>query len=126
MEKILRRILVVEDDADSAEALQILLEMNQYAVEVASDGESAIAKAIDFAPHIIICDIGLPGKMTGHDVATAIRENENLCEVFMIALSGYGERDDLQTSVKAGFNSHLVKPPDYEKLISLLENINLE
>lgn len=126
MEKILRRILVVEDDADSAEALQILLEMNRYEVEVAFDGESAIAKAIDFAPHIIICDIGLPGKMTGHDVAAKIRENESLCEVFMIALSGYGEKDDLQTSEKAGFNSHLVKPPDYEKLISLLENINLE
>lgn len=123
MEKILRRILVVEDDADSAEALQILLEMNQYAVEVAFDGEGAIKKAVDFKPHIIICDIGLPGKMTGHDVAAAIRENEDLRGVYMIALSGYSDRADFQTSEKAGFNSHLVKPPDFEKLISLLENI---
>lgn len=126
MEKILRRILVVEDDADSAEALQILLEMNQYQVELAFDGESAIKKAVDFNPHIIICDIGLPGSLTGHDVASAIRENENLCKVFMIALSGYGERTDFQTSEKAGFNSHLVKPPDFEKLITLLENIQQE
>ena len=124
MEKILRRILVIEDDADSAEALQILLEMNRHTVEIAFDGESGLLRADQFNPDIIICDIGLPGKMNGHDVASAIRENEKLKSVFMIALSGYGERQDFQTSEKAGFDSHLVKPPDFEKLLILLENTN--
>ncbi|HQU85255.1 MAG TPA: response regulator [Pyrinomonadaceae bacterium] len=123
MEKISHRILIVEDDADSADALQILLEMNQHEVEIASDGEAALIKADKFIPHIIICDIGLPGNMNGHDVASAIRANERLCSVYMIALSGYGEARDIQNSENTGFNSHLVKPPDFEKLLSMIENL---
>lgn len=121
MKKILRRVLIIEDDLDSAEALQILLEMNQHTVEIALDGETALLKADQYNPDIIICDIGLPGKMNGHDVAKAIRSNENLRSVYMIALSGYGEKKDLQTSEIAGFDTHLVKPPDFEKLLLLIE-----
>lgn len=123
MKKNSHRILIVEDDADSADALQILLEMNQHEVEIAADGAAALLKAAQFIPHIIICDIGLPGEMNGHDVASAIRANENLSSVYLIALSGYGEMQDRQDAEKAGFNSHLVKPPDFEKLISMIENL---
>lgn len=123
MENTLRRILIVEDDADSAEALQIILEMHRHSVRVASDGESAILKAHEFQPDVIICDIGLPGVMSGYDVAAAIREHEHLKSVYLIALSGYGETKDFRQTDRTGFDSHLVKPPEYDKLLSLIENL---
>ncbi len=115
-----RRILIIEDDPDSAVSLKILLEMQKYTIEVAYDGESGIDKSLDFAPEIIICDIGLPGGLDGYDVAKIVRENELLKSATLIALSGYGQKEDVQKSIEAGFDFHLVKPPDFDKLFDLI------
>lgn len=120
--KTSRRILIIEDNDDSAESLKLLLEINQHHVEIASSGEKGIEKALEFEPHIVVCDIGLPGKFDGLDVAKMLRQHEKLGSVFLIALSGYGQAEDLQAAKTAGFDYHLLKPADFDKLIALVEN----
>ena len=124
-EKISHRILIIEDNSDSAELLKVLLEINNHKVEIAFDGESGLTKASWFKPQIIVCDIGLPGKVNGLEVAKTLRQNENTCAVHLIALSGYGQVEDVKESETAGFNHHFVKPPDFDKLINLIENLEV-
>lgn len=118
------RILIIEDNDDSAESLKLLLEINEHNVEIASDGEIGMRKALEFEPHIVVCDIGLPGKFDGLEVAKMMRRDEKLSSVFLIALSGYGQAEDLKAAQTAGFNHHLIKPADFDKLIALVDNYN--
>jgi two-component system, chemotaxis family, CheB/CheR fusion protein len=115
-----RRILIIEDNFDSAETLKALLEMQSHTLEVAYDGKSGIEKSSTFTPEVIICDIGLPGDLDGYDVAKIIRENERLKPITLIALSGYGQKEDVQKAIESGFDFHLVKPPDFDKLFRLI------
>ena len=116
-----RRILVIEDNFDSAETLKALLELQNHTLEIAYDGKSGIEKSLTFAPEIVICDIGLPDDFDGYKVAQTIRKNEKLQPVCLIALSGYGQKEDIQQSVASGFDFHLVKPADFDKLFKLIE-----
>ncbi len=116
-----RRILIIEDNFDSAETLKALLEMQNHTLEIAHDGRSGLEKSLKFEPEIVICDIGLPGDFDGYDVAKSFREDERLKSVFLIALSGYGQKEDVQQSIQSGFDFHLVKPPDFDKLFDLIE-----
>ncbi len=116
------RILIIEDNDDSAESLKLLLEINEHNVETASDGESGLQKALEFEPHVIVCDIGLPGKLDGLEVAKLLRQNEKTQAACMIALSGYGQAEDVKAAQQAGFNHHLLKPADFDKLINLVDN----
>lgn len=118
------RVLVIEDNADSAETLKILLEMNGYQVEIASDGKHGIEKAAGFAPAIVICDIGLPGGISGYDVAGRLKADGRYKSVYFIALSGYGQSEDKKKSAAAGFHEHLVKPVDFDVLTELLGKIS--
>jgi two-component system CheB/CheR fusion protein len=118
-----QRILIIEDDPDSAESLKMLLEINDCMVEIASDGESGLETARRFKPQIIICDIGLPGKINGLEVARIIKNDGVLSSVHMIALSGYGQFEDIQETRSAGFHHHLVKPADFDRLIVLVKNL---
>ena len=120
--KLSHRILIIEDNADSAESLKMLLEINDHDVEVASDGESGLRMALDFEPQVIVCDIGLPGELDGLEVAKLLRQNEKMQSVYMIALSGYGQAEDVKAARRAGFNQHLVKPADFDKLIGMVDN----
>lgn len=122
--KLSHRILIIEDNADSAESLKMLLEINNHNVEISADGESGVQKAFEFEPQVIVCDIGLPGKLDGLEVAKLLRQNKKTQSVYMIALSGYGQAEDVQATRQAGFNHHLVKPADFDKLIGLVENYN--
>ncbi len=117
-----RRILIIEDNLDSAESLRMLLSLDDHSVEVAHDGQSGLTKAESFAPEIIICDIGLPGAFDGYQVAEKIRADENLRDVYLIALSGYGQADDLEHSQHIGFNRHLTKPADFDVLLGLIND----
>ncbi len=123
MKNLSQRVLIIEDDADSAESLKMLLELNACAVETASDGESGLAAARSFKPQIIICDIGLPGKINGLEIAQIIKQDDSLHPVHLIALSGYGQTEDIKKTQNAGFHHHLVKPADFDKLINLIAQI---
>ncbi len=118
-----RRILVIEDNADSAETLKILLEMSDYKVETSPDGKDGIRQSAEFAPEIIICDIGLPGGMNGYDVVTELKKDARHKNAYFVALSGYGQPEDKEKSAAAGFDEHLVKPVDFDVLIDLLGKI---
>jgi CheY-like chemotaxis protein len=112
------RILVVDDSIDSAETLGELLKIWGHDVQLAHDGPGAVAAARDYRPEVILLDIGLPG-MDGFAVAAELRK-EGLGGRLLVALTGYGEQQDKDRAVKAGFDHHLVKPIDPDTLQKLL------
>jgi CheY-like chemotaxis protein len=118
--KARRRILVVDDSEDSATMLVELLELWGHEARAAHDGPSAIQAAREWAPDLILLDIGLPG-MNGYAVAKALREESSLREVTLVALTGYGRAADREDSKEAGFNHHLVKPVDLDALQQLVD-----
>jgi len=117
-----RRILVVDDQADVAETLALLLETIGYEVEVAHDGPAALARVEAAAPDLVLLDIGLPG-MSGHDVCRAIRRQPRGAELRVVALTGWGQDSGRQKSIEAGFDAHLVKPVDPAVLHRTLEEL---
>ncbi len=104
-----RRILVVDDNADAAESLAMLLRLKGHDVRTAHDGAAALDVARTFGPQVVLLDIGLPG-MDGYEVARRLRREEGLKGVLLVALTGYGQEEDRRRSREAGFNRHLVKP----------------
>jgi PAS domain S-box-containing protein len=114
-----RRVLIIEDSSDSAESLRELLEMKDHVVEAALTGAEGLAKARQFRPDIVLCDIGLPG-MNGYEVARALRADSDLRSAFLVALSGYAAPEDLARSKEAGFDDHVAKPPSFEALARIL------
>ncbi len=114
-----RRVLIIEDNLDAADSLREVLEFGEHEVAVAYNGPEGIAKAREFRPEAVLCDIGLPG-MDGFAVAQAFRADETLKGVFLLALSGYALPEDVQRAQEAGFDRHLAKPPSLEKLEELL------
>lgn len=118
-----RRILIIEDNLDVAESLREALLLGDHEVEVAHDGPHGIAKARDFRPEIVLCDIGLPG-MDGYEVARTFRSDDTLDEIHLVALSGYALPEDVARAHDAGFQSHLAKPPSLEKLERVLAAVS--
>jgi PAS domain S-box-containing protein len=114
-----RRILVVEDNRDSAESLSMLLTLAGHEVRVAHDGASAIAAARDYRPQVILLDIGLPG-MDGFEAARRLRGEPGLDGTLLVAMTGYGQAQDRQRSKSAGFDRHLTKPVEPGVLYGLL------
>ena len=114
------RVLVVEDNADAAEMLVILLQHDGDEVRLARDGVSALNEARDFQPQVVLCDLGLPG-LSGFEVASRLREHPECQGTLLVALSGYGRDDDRRKSQLAGFDHHLTKPVDTEVMAALIE-----
>jgi PAS domain S-box-containing protein len=117
-----RRVLIIDDYTDIAESLRELLELNNHKVAVAYNGPDGIAKAREFRPEILLCDIGLP-RMNGYEVAGAFRRDEELSNVYLVAMTGYALQEDLQKAADAGFDCHLAKPVDIDKLNSILAHL---
>jgi len=117
-----QRILIVEDNEDSALSLKMLLEAMGYAVHVVHDGEGALEAACAQYPDVILMDIGLP-RMSGYEAARRIRQNCTQKTMLIIALTGWGQEDDRRKSVEAGIDHHLVKPLDLGQLKLLLEPV---
>jgi CheY-like chemotaxis protein len=117
-----RRVLIVEDDPDSAESLQLVLRLSGHDVAVALDGLGGLAAARVRRPEVLLCDLGLPG-MDGYAVARAFREDEALRDTSLVALSGYTLQDDLERATESGFDRHMAKPPDLEELRELLMDL---
>jgi len=117
-----RRILIVDDNEDSAESMALLLKFDGHQVEMAHDGLTALRVAQSFQPEIILLDIGLPG-MNGYDVARQLRAQPETNRAQLIALTGYGQEEDRKRSKEAGFDYHLVKPVEPEALQHLLNSV---
>jgi two-component system, sensor histidine kinase len=115
-----RRILVVEDNADAAESMRLLLGGIGHQVTVVTDGSEAVAAARAFRPDVVLLDIGLPG-MDGFQVASALRALPETSRAHLIAVSGYGQEKDRARSAQAGFDLHLVKPVDPGKLAAAID-----
>ena len=116
------RILVVDDNVDSAESLAMLLQTVGHEVQTAHDGPTGLTAALGFRPDAVLLDIGLP-KMDGYEVARRIRLAPQLATTPLIALTGYGQESDRQRSREAGFDHHLVKPVDFENLLRILATV---
>jgi two-component system, chemotaxis family, CheB/CheR fusion protein len=119
-----RRILVIEDNSDSAEVLQTFLEINGHEITVKHNASEGLASARVSVPDVVICDISLSGDLDGYDVAEEIRRHDGLKSIFLIALSGFGRPEDKEKSKSAGFNEHLTKPTDFDALIELINNFD--
>lgn len=119
-----RRILVIEDNADSAEVLQTFLEIHGHEISVRHNAADGLDCARQTSPEIIICDISLSGEMDGYNVAEEIRRHDGLSSVFLIALSGFGRPEDKEKSKTAGFDEHFTKPTDFDALIELISNFD--
>ncbi len=113
------RILVVDDNVDTAESLAMLLRLSGHDVKTEHTGLKGLQLAVSQKPDVVLMDIGLPG-MDGCQVAERIREHEDLANMRLIAISGYGQEADQRRCEKAGFSHHLVKPVDPAKLQELL------
>lgn len=116
----LSRVLVVDDNHDAADTLGMLLKVLGAEVEVVHDGRTALAKMKDFRPAVILLDLGMPG-MNGLEVARTVREDPEFRDVLLVALTGWGQREDRRRTTEAGFDYHLVKPADIDALQSILE-----
>ena len=116
-----RRVLIVEDNADAAESMALLVRSWGHEVAIARDGPSALELARGFQPERALVDIGLPG-MTGYELGRRLREQMNHRGLCLIAMTGYGRDEDRRTALDAGFDVHLVKPANPEELQHLLAN----
>jgi PAS domain S-box-containing protein len=113
------RVLVVDDNRDAANSVARLLKLQDMRVAVAYDSDTALALARDFRPHVALLDIGMP-VMSGYALAGRMRALPQLRDVTLVAVTGYGQSDDVEKARAAGFDHHLVKPVDPARLIALL------
>jgi CheY-like chemotaxis protein len=116
-------VIVVEDNADAAESLMLLLELMGLQVRVAGNGNVALAEARTRRPDVMLVDIGLPG-MNGYQLARAIRSDPALAGIALVALTGYGQEDDRRQALLAGFDHHLVKPVEVDHIQRLMAELS--
>jgi PAS domain S-box-containing protein len=118
-----RRCLLIEDNADAAETMGLLLELYGHEVRIAGDGREGLEMARRFLPEVVLCDIGLPNGLDGYEVARQMRQDPSLRGMSLIALTGYGQEEDQRRAREAGFDVHLTKPADPKKLEHLLAEL---
>ena len=116
-----KKILIVDDNKMQATSLSMLMELDGHEVKAANDGPGALSLLMDFVPDYAIIDIGLPHGMSGYDVARQIREQPRFAKTVLVAQTGWGRDEDRERSRAAGFDYHLVKPIDHERLHRIIE-----
>jgi two-component system, chemotaxis family, CheB/CheR fusion protein len=114
-----RRILIVDDNIDSATSLAMLLNFSGNETMTAYDGLAAVEAVETFRPDVVLLDISLP-KLDGHEAARRIRDHDWGKDVVLVALTGWGQEEDRRRSKEAGFDEHMLKPVDYEALMKFL------
>ncbi len=117
-----RRVLVVDDNADAAESLAVLLRMRGHEVHVARDGPQALETARAVRPEVVLLDLALPG-LDGYEVAAQLRGHPELRRARLVAVTGYGRDEDRRRTRAAGFDEHLVKPVDLADLEGVLRPV---
>jgi len=115
-----RRVLVVDDNVDAAESTAAFLRLEGHEVKAVHDGLQALASLKVFDPHVVVLDIGLPG-LDGYAVARQLRERGDTSHVLLIALTGYGQKEDRARAAAAGFDYHYVKPADPREIQAAIE-----
>ena len=120
-----RRILIVDDNRDSADSMAILLRLAGHAVSTAYDGQTALTLARLELPEVVLCDISMPD-MCGLELARRLRQDPSLKDSLLVALSGYAQEEDRHRSQEAGFNAHLAKPVRLDSLKALLASEDLQ
>jgi PAS domain S-box-containing protein len=118
-----RRILIADDNRDSADSLAMLLEMLGHEVSLAHDGLEALETAKSSKPELIFMDLGMP-RMNGYDAARLIRNAPECNGVVLVALTGWGQEEDRRRSLEAGFDHHIVKPIDFAVVEKLITDLN--
>jgi CheY-like chemotaxis protein len=116
-----RKLLIVDDNVDAAVSLRMLLELDGHEVEVAHDGDAGLKRLAEVKPEVALLDIGLPG-MDGYELARRIRSNGD-ANVWLVAVSGYGQDHHQRSAQEAGFDRYLVKPVDFDSLSQLLTEL---
>ena len=116
------KILVVDDNHDSALSLAMMLSIMGHDTRTAHDGESAVEVAESFQPEVILLDIGLP-KLNGYEVAQRIRQQAWGASMYLIAVTGWGQDEDRQRSSEVGLNMHMVKPVEPSALEKVLAGL---
>jgi signal transduction histidine kinase len=116
---IRRRVLVVDDNEDSAETLALALQLEGCDVETAHGGQEALELAERFLPEMVLLDIGMPG-MDGYEVARSIRAQPWGADMLLVAQTGWGQEEDRRRTREAGFDAHMTKPLDHSRLMSLM------
>ena len=111
--------MCIRDSVDAANMLEFLLEDSGFEVQTAYDGKTGLDLIKNSVPDVAILDIGVP-EMTGYEVAEVVKTLPELADVFLVALTGYGQSSDRQAAIDAGFDEHLVKPLDPERLNEVL------
>jgi PAS domain S-box-containing protein len=120
-----RRVLVVDDNVDAADSLATLLCLGGHEVQVAHGGPAALEMVKVYRPEMAFLDIGMPG-MDGYEVARRLRKQPGLENVVLAALTGWGQEEDRRRTSEAGFDHHLVKPPELKTVESLLAGLKRE
>ena len=113
------RVMVIEDNADAARGLQLLLQADGHQAAVCHSGLEALNSARQFDPDVVLLDLGLPGK-DGYQVASELRQEESLRDVLIVAISGYSESREPPLADGSAIDHHLVKPVSFDALRSLL------
>jgi CheY-like chemotaxis protein len=114
-----RRVLVIEDNPDAADALAMLLRSAGHEVMTALSGVSGIETARSFLPDLVLCDIWMAGDLDGLAVARELRADPRTRHAALIALSGISDPDDQETALGAGFDQFLLKPADPERILQI-------
>jgi len=116
-----RRVLIVDDNADSAESMALLLRLDGHEVRLAYDGQSALEEAQASRPDVMFLDLDLP-KMDGYEVARRLRLEPVMRDMKLVAMTSYGQEEHRQRTQEAGFQLHMVKPVDFNKVEELLSS----
>jgi CheY-like chemotaxis protein len=116
------RIMIVDDNRDSADSLASLLQLDGHETQVAYSGRSALESASQFRPALVLLDIGLPG-MDGYEVARHLRATPSTAGVGLVAVTGYSRSEDERRTRDAGFDAHLVKPIDLARLEHIIAEL---
>jgi signal transduction histidine kinase/DNA-binding response OmpR family regulator len=115
-----RRVLVVDDNIDAAESTAAFLRLEGHEVKTVTDGNEALASVRVFAPHVVVLDIGLPG-LDGYAIARRLREQGDTSHMLLIAVTGYGQKEDRERAGGAGFDYFFVKPTDPRQIAAAIE-----
>lgn len=115
------RILIVEDNPDTAASLALLLELDGYWVRISHDGCEALRLVAEYRPHVVLLDIGLPG-LSGYEVCSRLRADPAHRDIVILAITAWGQEKDRKRSAGAGFDGHLVKPVAHATLLAHVEH----
>jgi CheY-like chemotaxis protein/two-component sensor histidine kinase len=118
------RIVVADDNKDAADSVAMMLRIMGNEVRTDYDGEQAVRTAQEFRPDLVILDIGMPN-LNGYQAARRVRDQNWGKDVYLVAMTGWGQREDRRKAEEAGFNVHMVKPADPSKLMRILEQLPL-